>query len=990
MAALNRNGLQMKLSSISNETAMGDEGQLLMDRIEGSEKELPPTVGADTEVVAEKGRQKELFCHYCNKVFYKQKNLKVHLCIHTGEKKLQCNTCGKCFIQSCHLKRHLRSHSGEKPYSCDICGNQFSQNGHLRVHLKSHFGNKNYKCEYCPMAFVQNSHLKRHMRSHMTIRPYKCDMCDKTYKFSDHLYIHLRRHTGETPYHCTFCDKAFHTSANLNAHVKIHNKYVDRKFKCQVCVKKFHTNYALMKHMAVHTSDTPFSCRLCPKSFKYKGNLKHHFDVHSNDEAMKLLKCVICVKRCSSFQSLKDHMLSHYEENCKTPKCEICNKTFRIKSSLQMHYSLHTGQKLAYRCLEVPCQFESRTIDEMKDHGTSLHSVKEDDGSEEHTLTDDHMTSCNEMEDHVSGTGRKFKCPMGCSHSFDNITDLVSHLKCHIKLEKNRKSVDHRSGPSSVARVNESGTKGTGIGIFGNASDIHSFQVKNGKQDKPVSPLDPVSMLIETAEQVLPNFYHQSCTGGQIQEESNEKMAEGLLQLHHKPVEKRQILIEDHSNYLQRAGTSPEGGFVVSDRQFSNSPSEKETISFSIIVPEKTVPEMSKPSKRPALQNPILVRTLSGPSSERNTQPASTMAQPFKSLGSTVGEQHSNVTISSMEISGNSCQTQEVGDICANNVVRESNALWIDSAETNHSFIIEGNDSCQSLVIGGHVIKMLDNSRVNVSTKSVQEQGENIQEIVVDERTMHELVIGTSEVPFSVGVDARFHQPEHGTNYHQLSVDEVEEVIIQTKPKEATTKHVFYSSQSVPSVLERTLNKEMGNSDSSMESRVGTKDEDITVASSIQQKFVSNTNVQETNEAKLQYVPYSSENNVFIDSIGDHGYVLSHGENSVVSCENTITEGQERVLEEISGTPDITKYTGYPSNLSRDAELDILDAQDVGVLRCPFCNEHFQDDSVLKVHLQSHMNPEKIVVNVVMYMCHLCNAEFNSRESLKAHLQTHV
>ncbi|XP_033728095.1 uncharacterized protein LOC117317394 [Pecten maximus] len=992
MAELNRNVWQMKVSGVDNKI-MGDEEQLLMGRIEGSGKELHTVGGMDKEVLEEKGRQKEFLCQYCNKVFYKQKNLKVHMCIHTGEKKLQCNICGKCFIQSCHLKRHLRSHSGEKPYSCDICGNQFSQNGHLRVHLKSHFGNKNYKCEYCPMAFVQNSHLKRHMRSHMTIRPYKCDMCDKTYKFSDHLYIHLRRHTGETPYHCTFCDKAFHTSANLNAHIKIHNKYVDRKYKCQICVKKFHTNYALVKHMAVHTSDTPFTCRLCSKSFKYKGNLKHHFDVHSNDADMKLLKCVICVKRCTSFQSLKDHMLSHYEETCKTHKCEICYKTFRIKSSLQMHHSLHTGMKLAYRCLEVPCQFESKTVEEMKVHSSNWHVVDVESGLQEDSINV--KQGYSETHENVSSKEGKFKCPMGCEHSFDNITDLVNHLKCHIKLEKNKKTMERLPDHSTV----ESCLKKTALGGCGNTIDVNSktFQVHSGDHGKLTTRLDPVSMLIETAEQVLPSYYNQTGTESHYQEDDNRKSDKKIILIRDNPEEKNRILQRDPSKCLQEANANSKG-MLLSDGQFSNS-------SFSAVVPEKTT--SGRPKSRDIIKSHnirSLFQTIPCLPEERNsadnilqeTKPTcATIVQPFGSvLGPAVVEHHSCTTSSSTQIGENNYLSHGIGDSHSDRIgsSRENDESWDGGAVmSNPSFIIERNGN-QSFVVGGHVIRMLDNS--DGSSGRLQLQGENIEEIVIDERTMHELVIGTSEIPLSNGIEARFQNPDHDISYQQLSVDEVEEVIIPMKPEEDINEQTLYRDRIGTNTSNTNLNNEPADSSSSFDSPAGptSQGEDSLVEASGrgQQNFMSSTIVQETNESKFQYVPYTTEKSVFIDSIGDHRYVLTHGEHSVETCDKKIIERQEQKAEGVNGTQNITGHSRYQTSSPRDTQLEGIEIQNIDLVQCPFCNEQFHDNNILKNHLQSHMNAsEKIVVNVVMYMCHLCDTEFNSKESLKAHLQTH-
>ncbi|XP_069107482.1 uncharacterized protein [Argopecten irradians] len=966
MTELNRHDLQIRLSNAERKT-MGDEEQILMSRIEGSDTELPTMVSMNKEIFEEKGRQKEYVCRYCNKVFSKQKNLKVHMCIHTGEKKLQCNICGKCFIQSCHLKRHMRSHSGEKPYSCDICGNQFSQNGHLRVHLKSHFGNKNYKCEYCPMAFVQNSHLKRHMRSHLTIRPYKCDMCDKTYKFSDHLYIHLRRHTGETPYHCTFCDKSFHTSANLNAHIKIHNKYVDRKYKCQICVKKFHTNYALVKHMAVHTSDTPYTCHLCSKSFKYKGNLKHHFDVHSNDADVKMLKCVICIKQCTSFQNLKDHMLAHYEETYKVHKCEICDKTFKIKSSLKMHHSLHNGNKLAYRCLEIQCEFEAGTVEEMKNHSANWHNVQTESGTSEDALKDSQSSGFTSTHGKNSSCKvQNFKCPTECTHSFDNITDLVNHLKCHIKLEKNKKPMKRIPNYSNVSRLTASSVKKTVLGQSDStAVDIQTrtFRIQPDAQVKPSTQLDPVSMLIKTAEQVLPSCHDQSGIGDNIREDQNATRDKILLIREHTE-ERNSILQSDCSN-----------------TRYSNHQSTgKETL--SAMLPEQTASEALNIPSINSQNFTYSYQTIPSASTERivtENPHHGTNAASFGSKVSTI-DLHPSVS-SSVQFSENNYQIQR-GDYPLNTMGEEHNENSENGALGNPSFIIKGNAN-QSFVVGGHVIRMLENSDGSISTESLQVQSENIEEIIVDERTMHELVIGTSALPLTSGIHGH-----HSANFQQLGVGEMQEVTIPDRQKSDIT-----DERSVNNSMHGTNSSNLDTNKETAASGLNSHAEPIAEELSAERTegrsdSLSSALLHEADGSRFQYMPYTNEKNDLIASIGDHRYVLTHGEETEGDNLNKITTGHHHQdAEEIKRIPNHIEHSRVSTN---SPQPQMHENRNNVLMQCPFCTEQFQDEISLKGHLSSHMSlSEKVVVNIVMYMCHLCETEFNSKDNLKNHLQTH-
>lgn len=78
-------------------------------------------------------------CHFCFRVFPREKSLQAHLRTHTGERPYACDYpgCTKAFTQSGQLKTHQRLHTGEKPFICSANGCQMRFT-HANRHCPDH------------------------------------------------------------------------------------------------------------------------------------------------------------------------------------------------------------------------------------------------------------------------------------------------------------------------------------------------------------------------------------------------------------------------------------------------------------------------------------------------------------------------------------------------------------------------------------------------------------------------------------------------------------------------------------------------------------------------------------------------------------------------------------------------------------------------------------------------------------------------------------
>ncbi|XP_045781757.1 zinc finger and BTB domain-containing protein 49-like isoform X18 [Maniola jurtina] len=110
-------------------------------------------------------------CGVCDRKFRYPCELDQHQKkVHLGERRVVCEICDKRFFDDIGLRLHMSIHSVERRFSCGVCEKQFRWENNLKEHLRIHAGDRRYGCLVCGKAFVQRSTLKKHEMTHLNLK----------------------------------------------------------------------------------------------------------------------------------------------------------------------------------------------------------------------------------------------------------------------------------------------------------------------------------------------------------------------------------------------------------------------------------------------------------------------------------------------------------------------------------------------------------------------------------------------------------------------------------------------------------------------------------------------------------------------------------------------------------------------------------------------------------------------------------------------------
>lgn len=319
-----------------------------------------------------------IVCAYCKETYQTLEELRLHTQdLHKRD-------------DPSHTKRWDKSNLSLKmditDLKCNVCEKNIDVISNLKTHLTKEHDIKFFpdvndyimefkltdgellNCALCHSTFETFKMLLQHMNGHY--RNYICEVCDIGFINKHRLKNHQRIHDIGT-FKCEFCDKIFSTRVKKMCHEKYtHNSASRYTTSCPHCDQSFNSYYQRNRHMFKehNVAAATYKCNICDKSFILKSKLTSHIKKVHLMERNHI--CSECGQGFFMKQSLDEHMVKHNGE--RVFSCTVCHKAYARKKTLREHMRIHNNDR-RFKCGVCSLAFVQKCS--LKSHMLSNHGI---------------------------------------------------------------------------------------------------------------------------------------------------------------------------------------------------------------------------------------------------------------------------------------------------------------------------------------------------------------------------------------------------------------------------------------------------------------------------------------------------------------------------------------------------------------------------------------------------------------------------------------
>lgn len=223
-----------------------------------------------------------------------------------------------------------------------------------------------YDCALCSSTYETFKMLKQHMNIHYS--NYICSKCETPFTTKRSLHAHKTTHQ-EGSFKCDHCEKVFPSRSKKMYHEKMKHMGARNISNCPYCAEPFRSYYQRNQHLIkVHNTEAQYKCNVCNRSFILKSLLMSH--IKKNHLMERNCQCTECGYRFFSKKALKAHMVKHTGE--RQFVCEVCNKAYARKYTLREHMRIHNNDR-RFKCSVCGLTFVQKCS--LKSHLLSNHGI---------------------------------------------------------------------------------------------------------------------------------------------------------------------------------------------------------------------------------------------------------------------------------------------------------------------------------------------------------------------------------------------------------------------------------------------------------------------------------------------------------------------------------------------------------------------------------------------------------------------------------------